>query len=143
MTSYSTLAPVAAGVFVVLNVAALTALAPGGVGDDVAQGTGYPFVLVEVHETPQFALGTKPGTSGAVYEVDLRAHVFTQSEGFSEAAAVMGKVIELLTATPPAVTGYASWAIFHDDTINAGDQLVAGVKVKELVALFRLYVGLA
>jgi hypothetical protein len=53
----------------------------------------------------------------------------------------MNAVIGAL-ATAPTVTGYSSWAIFHDDTINLGDQLVAGVKVKELVARFRLFVEL-
>ena len=141
MTSYSALSPVSAGLYTVLNVAALTALAPGGVGDDIAQGTGYPFVLFEVHERRAGGFGTKPGL-GTLPEIDLRVHVFSQFEGYSEAQAVMGKVIQLL-ADPPTVTGYASWAIFHDETITLGDQIVAGLKVKELVALFRLYVELS
>lgn len=149
MTSYSALAPVSAGIFALLNVAALTALAPGGVGDDVAQrcvtpdaggtDTGYPFVLFEVHESIVHAFGTKPGL-GQLPAIDLRVHVFSKFEGHSEGQAVIATVIQLLTANPPTVTGYASWAIFHDETVNLGDQIVAGVKVKELVALFRLYV---
>jgi hypothetical protein len=141
MTSYSALSPVSAGVYTVLNVGALTTLAPGGVGDDVAQGTGFPFVLFEVHEKALGGFGTKPGL-GTLPEIDLRVHVFSTFQGWSEAQAVMGKVIELLR-DPPAVTGYASWAIFHDDTIPLADQEIAGVKVKELVAIFRLYVELA
>ena len=140
MTSYSALAPVSAAIFTALNVAALLALAPGGVGDDIAQGTGYPFVLYEVHETPQGGLGTKPGSAGVVVELDLRLHVFSQFDGYSEAQAVIAKAIELL-ADPPAVSGYASVAIFHDEVITLGDQIVAGVKVKELVATARLYVA--
>ena len=139
MTSYSALSPVSAGVYTVLNVAALTALAPGGVGDDIAQGTGYPFVLFEVHESTVHAFGSKPGL-GQLPALDLRVHVFSQFEGYSEAQAVLSQAIALLTANPPTVTGYASWAIFHDETLNLGDQIVAGVKVKELVGLFRLYV---
>jgi len=140
VTSYSALSPVSAGVYAVLNVAALLALAPGGVGDDVAQGTGYPFVLVEVNETAMGGFGTKPGLK-TLPEIDLRVHVFSTYQGWSEAQAVMGTVLQLL-ADPPTVTGYSSWAIFHDDTIALADQEVAGVKVKELVALFRLYVEL-
>lgn len=139
MTSYSALSPVSAGVYTVLNVAALTALAPGGVGDDIAQGTGYPFVLVEVHAKAAGGFGTKPG-SGQLSEVDLLVHVFSQFDGLSEAQTVMDKVIQLLTAAAPAVTGYSSWAIFWDETVNLGDQIVAGLKVKELVARFRLFV---
>jgi len=141
VTSYSALSPVSAGVFAVLNVAALTALAPGGVGDDVAQGTGYPFVLVEVNEKALGGFGTKPGL-GMLPEIDLRVHVFSTYQGWSEAQAVMGKVIELLR-DPPTVTGYASWAIFHDQTMALADEEIAGMKVKELVALFRLYVELS
>jgi hypothetical protein len=138
-TSYSALAAVSAGIYTALNVAALTALAPGGVGDDVAQASGYPFVLFDVNETVQGGLGTKAGSVGVVIEVAIRLHVFSQFEGYSEAHAVVAKAIELL-ADPPAVTGFASVAIFHDETITVGDELVAGVKVKELVALCRLYV---
>jgi len=138
VSSYSALSPVSAAVYTALNVASLTALAPGGVGDDIAQGTGYPFVLYEVHETRGGGLGTKPG-QGQLPEIDLIVHVFSQFEGLSEAQSVMAQVIHLL-ADPPTVTGYGSWAIFHDETINLGDQIVAGLKVKELVARFRLYV---
>lgn len=141
MTSYSALSPVSVGVYTALNVAAVTNLATGGVGDDIAQGTGYPFVLFEVHERPIGGFGTKPGTVGQLPVVDLLVHVFSQFQGLSEAQGVMNQVIGALT-TAPTVSGYSSWAIFHDETINLGDQTVAGVKVKELVARFRLYVEL-
>ncbi len=138
MTSYSALSPVSAAVYTALNVAALTSLAPGGVSDDIAQLTGYPFVLFEVHEKALGGFGTKPGL-GQLPEIDLRVHVFSTFQGYSEAQAVMGQVIALL-ADPPTVTGYRSWAIFHDQTITLSDQEIAGRKVKELVGLFRLYV---
>ena len=141
MTSYSALSPVSAGIYTVLNVAALTALAPGGVCDDVAQSTGYPFVLYAVHEERFGGFGTKPGTK-QLPQIDLLVHVFSQFQGYSEAQGVMGKVMELLK-DPPAVSGYGSWAIFHDETTNLGDQIIAGLKVKELVARFRLFVELA
>lgn len=142
MTSYSALAPVSAGIYTALNVAAVTDLATGGVGDDIAQGTGYPFVLYEVHETPIAHMGSQAGRSGQLPQIDLVVHVFSTFQGLSEAQAVMNAVIGALV-TPPTVTGYSSWAIFHDDTINLGDQIVAGVKVKELVARFRLFVELS
>ncbi len=140
MTSYSALSPVSVGVFTALNVSAVTTLATGGVGDDIAQGTGYPFVLYEVHETAAGGFGTKPGLR-QLPQIDLIVHVFSQYEGSSEAQAVMNAVIGAL-ATPPTVSGYGSWAIFHDETINLGDQIVSGLKVKELVARFRLFVEL-
>lgn len=138
MTVYSALSPVSAAVYTALNVSALTALAPGGVGDDVAQGTGYPFVLYDVAETPLHGLGTKPGT-GRTLEMSLRLHVYTQYDGMSQAQAVMAKAIQLL-ADAPAVTGFGSWAIFHDETVPVGAEVIAGVPVNELVANLRLYV---
>lgn len=139
--TYSALDAVSLGVFAALNIPAVIALAPGGIGDDIAQGTGYPFVLYEVHEKPVMHMGSQPGRSGQLPQIDLIAHVFSQYAGMSEAQAVMNQVIAAL-ATPPALTGYSSWAIFHDETINLGDQVVAGLKVKELVGKFRLFVEL-
>jgi hypothetical protein len=137
--SYSALAPVSAALYGALNVAALTALAPGGVCDDVAQSTGFPFVLYEVTETPRPAFGTQPGIAGASTVVDLRVHVFSQYQGLQEAQGILAKVVELLEQ-PVAVTGFSSWAIFYDGAIPVGDELVAGVKCKELVGNFRLEV---
>lgn len=147
MPSYSALSPVSAGVYTALNVAAVTNLATGGVGDDLGQrvpatdGSFATFVLFEVHETPIGGFGTKAGVTGQLPEIDLLVHVFAQFDGMSTVQAAMNQVIAALVS-PPTVSGYASWAIFHDETLNLGDQLVAGLKVKELVARFRLYVEL-
>jgi hypothetical protein len=138
MPSYSALSPVSAAIYSALNVAALLALAPGGVGDDVAQGTGFPFVLFDVSETPIGQMGGKPGT-GRTLAIDLRLHVFTQYVGMNKAQAIAAKCIQLL-ASPPAVSGFDSWAIFHDDTVPVGRELIAGVEVNELVVNMRLYV---
>jgi hypothetical protein len=140
VTVYSALAPASVGLYTLLNVAALLALAPGGVGDDIAQGTGYPYVLYEVDEDDKGGLGSKSGTVGSVFELDVLVHVFSQYGGLVEAQGVLAKVIELLK-DPPAVTGWKSWAIFrHGPSINLGDQIVAGLKVKELTQRFRLFV---
>lgn len=137
--SYSALAPVSLAVFTALNVAAVTDLAPGGVWQVVPQNTGYPFVLFAVSEAQQLGgFGTKPGV-GQLPEIDLRVHVFSQQDNLSEAQAIIDVVLALL-ADPPTVTGYGSWAIFHDSTIDLGDQVVANVTVHEIVAQFRLYV---
>jgi hypothetical protein len=138
MTVYSALSPVSAAIYAALNVAGMLALAPGGVGDDIAQGTGYPFVLYEVSETPMHGYGTKPGT-GRTLEMAIRLYVFSQYDGLSQAQAVMAKAIQLL-ADAPAVAGYGSWAIFHDETIPVGSELIAGVRVNEIAANLRLYV---
>jgi hypothetical protein len=76
------LGPVSVGVFALLNVAALTALAPGGVCDDAAQGTTFPFVFYEVSERDIRGFGT-----GGLPEVELRVHAFTQYGGLKIAQA--------------------------------------------------------
>jgi hypothetical protein len=139
MPSYTPLSPVSAAIFAALNVAAVTSLAPGGVADDIAQASAFPFVLYTVSEAQQLGgFGTKPG-AGALPEIEVQIHVFSEYGGFAEAQAVMAQVLKLL-ADPPAVAGYSSWAIFHDSTTPFSDQIVGGVKVKELVAMLRLYV---
>ena len=139
MSTFTPLSPISVAFYTALNVAGLTALAPGGVHDDVPQNTTYPYVLFEVSEDQQLGgFGTLQGTK-ALPEIGWRVHIFTQGEGYKTAQAIAAKVLQLL-ATPPAVTGYGSWAIFHDTTIPLGDELVAGVRVKELVVTGRLYV---
>lgn len=137
--SYSPLGAVSVGVYAALNVSAVTTLATGGVFDDVPQQVEFPFVLFEVAEAAQWGgFGTKAGVD-ALPEIDLRVHVYSQYQGFKEAQAVMVQVIKALVPTP-TVSGYSSWAIFHDETTAFGDEVVAGQKCKELVARFRLYV---
>lgn len=140
MSSYSALSPVSAAVYAALNVPALTAMVPGGVSDVIPQNTPYPLVLFEVSEPRQLGgFGTKPG-HGQLPEIDLRVHVYSQQQNLSEAQAILDVAISLL-ADPPAVAGgYGSWGIFHDSTIDLGDQVVANVTVHEIVAMFRLYV---
>jgi hypothetical protein len=141
MASFCPLSPVADAVYALFLLdAQLTALAPGGVQTDVPADPVYPFVWFEVSEPDQHGgFGTKPG-HGALPEVTLRVHVF-QSDGgtMRDAEAVIARAIALL-ADPPVVEGYASCAIFHDQTIPLPDEELNGVKVKELVAQFRFYV---
>jgi hypothetical protein len=140
--SYSSLDAVSAAVYTTLNVASLLALAPGGVGDAIEQLTARPCVLYAVSERVQagFGAGNKAGAGGRTLEVDLRLHVFSEYVGFYEAQSVMSECIRLL-ADPPTVAGYGSWAIYHDETIPLGREIVAGVVVNELVANMRLYVS--
>lgn len=138
--AYLSLAAVSAAIYSTLNVAALTAIAPGGVRDFAPPvASAYPWVMFTVSEETQVGgFGTKPGTH-AFPQVRVRVNVFSTYSGFSEAQTVMSKVIELL-ADPPAVTGYSAWAIFHDSTTPLSGQVVGGVVVNEMVSDFRLYV---
>ena len=139
MAGYSSLAAVGTAVLGALNVPAYLALSPGGVRDDIAQSTGYPVTLYTLSERVVGGIGSGPGTARTL-EVDIRVHVFTQHGGWARAHVVMAKAIELLKS-PPAVTGFGSWAIFHDDTVQLQSQVVAGVLVNELVSNWRLYVS--
>lgn len=139
--AFCSLANVAEAVYgVLISDGPLAALAPGGVFGDVPQSPTFPFVWFEVAEDHQVGgLGTKPGR-GMLPEIDLRVHVFQGDYGtMRDAEAVMARAIELL-ADPPVVSGYGSWAIFHDATIPLPSEELNGVKVYELVARFRLYV---
>jgi hypothetical protein len=138
--SYSALDAVSAAIYTTLNVAGLTALAPGGVGDVLEQGTTFPAVLYVVSERVLGGMGSRPGTGKRTLECDLRLHVFSTYTGMKECQEVMAKCIELLV-TAPAVTGYGSWAIFHDETIPLAGEIVGGRVVNELVANCRLYVS--
>jgi hypothetical protein len=140
MPSYSCLSPVSAAVHTALNVAAVLALAPGGVGDAIEQLSGYPCVLYAVQDRVVGGFGSRPGSGQRTLTVDLRLHVFSTYRGWWECQQIMAACLELL-ATAPAVTGYGSWAIFHDETIPLAGEMVAGQRVNELVANCRVYVS--
>ena len=130
------LSPVSAAVYTVLNVAALTTLAPGGVRDYVPQKPTFPLVWFELQEEERRGLGT-----GGLPEVDLRVHCYSQALGGAEGQAVMQQVIELLKDQALIVPGYTQGGrVFYDRTVPLADELVNGVPVRELVAMFRIFV---
>lgn len=139
MSQFLALEPVSAAIYGALNVAALTALATGGVTDDPQQGQAFPFVSYELIEEAELGgFGSRSGTD-TLPLIELRVHVFTQTPGWTAANAIMAKVKDLLK-TAPTVSGYASCAIFHDRTVPLPDEQIAGKKCKELVGFFRLFV---
>lgn len=133
---YLALSPVSVAVYAALNVAGLTALAPGGVYADVPQPPVFPFVLFEVQERDVRGFGT-----GSLPEVALRVHAFSTYEGPYEAQTIIAKVIELLKDVALTVTGYAQCGrVFYDETVALPNEEINGVKCYELVAQFRIYV---
>jgi hypothetical protein len=131
----SLLSPASVAVYAALNVASLQALAPGGIYDDVPQAPTYPFVWYEVRERDVRGFGT-----GALPEVELRVHAFSTYQGMREAQLIVDKVIELLRDASLSMTGYEqAGRVFYDDTVALTDEDVNGVKVKELVASFRIF----
>lgn len=138
--SYLALGPVGEALFAVLQDATLLALLgdTGPVGD-IPEDPTYPFLWYEVQETQQHGgFGTKPGV-GQLPELDVRLHAFSDYGGGLKLQGILQRAIQLL-ADAPAVAGYSSWAIFYDRTVPAQDAELNGVKVKEAVAFFRLFV---
>lgn len=128
--------PVTAALYTVLNVVAVTNLAPGGVSDDPAQGTAFPFVWLELNER-------QVGGLGVTYlpEIELRVHIFSNST-LQVAHQVGSAVLTLLKdAAALTVTGFTqAGRVVYEDTMPLTDQLLNGVKVHELVLRFRIWV---
>lgn len=139
MSVSSALGPVSVAVYAALSVAGVTALVGTRIYDDVPQGVSFPFVLYEVQETFSGGLGTKPGDTRGMWDIDLRVHVFSTYAGFKEAQAILAACVTALVS-PVAVTGLTMHAIFHDAAVPLGDEIINGVKCKELVQLGRIYV---
>ncbi len=130
------LGPVAVAVYAALNVAGLTALATGGIYDDVPQAPSYPFVWFELFEQEARGFGT-----GGLPEVTVRVHAFSTYAGTKEAQSITKKAIELLKDQTLTVVGYTFCGrVFYDETTPVLDEELNGVKVREQVANFRLYV---
>jgi hypothetical protein len=131
------LSPVAEALYAKLNAAPLTALVGGRIYDDIPQNPTYPFVWIEMFgEQDRRGLGT-----GALPEVDVRVHVFSTATGSKEAQAVMAAVISLLKDQALTITGYTqAGQVFCDETMAFPHEVIAGVKVREIASVFRVYV---
>ena len=139
MSTYLALDAVSVAIYTALNVAGLTALAPGGVHDQVPQSVTFPYVQFSVAEADQAGgFGTRDGI-GHLPRVELRVSALTQYGGKTIAHGILAKVHELL-ATPPAVTGHGAWAIFRRETVPVDESWIAGVQVNEVVSIFDLFV---
>lgn len=131
------LSPVSVGVYTALNVAGLTALVSSRIYDDLPQAPSYPCVWYEVQEENQHGYGT----SGDVPQISLLVHVFSTYAGMAEAQTIAQKVIELLKHQAISVSGYTqAGRVFYDETVSLPEEEIEGVKVRELVARFRIYV---
>jgi hypothetical protein len=140
----SALAPVSAAVFAALNVAALLALAPGGVSDAIPQPATYPLVFFEVSTSKQLGgFGTYPGHKD-VPECELRIHVFSAQPNVSEAQGIVNAALGLIYVPGAlSVAGYtvcANQPMTDVQILNLGDQVIANVVVHEEVAIVRLIV---
>lgn len=137
--AYSALGPVSQAVFAQLQDATLAAALPGGWHDDVVQSATYPVGWYEVHARDYRGLG-----SGELVEVDLRTHIFSKDATMAAAQEANRLTIGRLKDQAVTVTGYAQGGlIFWDETIQFPDAELNGVKVHEIVSLFRIYLEVA
>lgn len=127
--------PVAEAVYAKLNVSTLTSLAT--VTDDPKQALSFPFVWPEIFgERDLRGFGT-----GALPEIELRVHIFSTYEGARQGQTIAAEVVRLLKDQDLVVAGWRqAGQICYDDLIALPDELINGVKCREWVARFRIYV---
>jgi hypothetical protein len=129
------LSPASVAVYAALNVTSLTALATGGIYDDLPQGVSFPCVLYEVDERETRGFG-----AGGLPEITLRVHVFSVYGGLKEAQDIAKEAIRLLKDQALTIAGYTQCGrVFYDETTALPDEEINGVKCHELVAQFRIY----
>lgn len=141
---YSALEAVSAAVFARLNVAAMKSAYPtgagatGGVTDNPLAGT-FPFLWYEVREDPASHRGLGVGPS--LLRVELRLHAFCQYPGMREAQRIIAGAAALLM--PPAalltVSGFSHRSVLDYDAVPLANEELNGVKVRELVKDFALF----
>jgi hypothetical protein len=137
LVTFSAASAVSVAVFALLQDATLLAALPGGWHDDVPQQPTYPFGLYEIAgERDERGLGT-----GGLPALELRTHIYSQFGGMAEAQAANRLTIAALKDAALTVVGYQQCGlVFYDETVLLRDELVNGVKVHELVSMFRIYV---
>lgn len=130
------LSPVSVGLYTLLNVAGLTALATGGIYDTVPGRVTFPFIFYAVDEVDVRGFGTS-----GLPEVRIRVHAYDTAEKHGPVQAMLAKAIELLKDKALTVSGYTMCGhIFYDQTTSLPDELINGIACHELVAEFRAYV---
>ena len=132
--AYRLLDVLSAAIFTALDVPALTALATGGISDDPAQATAFPYVVYELGKRNLGGLGTSE-----LAEADLRVRAFTKGPGLKSVQAIDATVQELLTNQALTMTGYTqAGRVFYDDTILVPVSEINGEKVHEVISTFRI-----
>lgn len=142
MIAASPLSAIATALYAALTVDDLLALAPGGVHDDVPQAPTFPFVLFDLQATFTGGLGTTWSRGNGCWELPLRIHIYSQYEGWQEAQGILAAIVTLIDDGLSA-GDYTVSATFNDDAVQLPDQLIAGVKCKELVLNGRIYTEVA
>lgn len=123
-------------VFGLLQDATLQAAIGGRLYDDIPEDTPRPLVLLEIaSEIDRRGLGT-----GGLPELELRTHVFSDLGSMAEAQAINLMVVALLKDAAIALTGYTqAGLIVYRETVTLRSELLADVKVHEVVSIFTVW----
>lgn len=128
---------VSTGIASLINVAGLTSLVSTRIYDDIPQAPTFPFVWYEVNEQQD----DRGFGAGGLPLVEVRVHAFSQYEGAREAQQIIHAVIGLLKDQALTASGYTqAGRIEYRRTVLLPDELIQGVKCRELVAFFELWV---
>ena len=132
----SAMEPVAEAIYGLLNVSGMTALATGGIYDDVPQDTDFPVVWYTVRESDI------PGTFGQVFfACRVGVHVFSQYQGSQQAQTIINKAVELLRNQTPSMSNFTALELIHWSSTGLPDEDINGVKTKHLMAEFQVVVS--
>ena len=125
MPQQSAIEAVLTAVYAALNVAAMTALATGGVHNGLPATVSYPFVRIgDCTETREDCMG-QPGK-----DVLVRVHVFAQGRTDLAVSRILSKVNELLHYATFAVTGHTLVSSQFQQSFPAGTENINGVEVR-------------
>lgn len=141
----SAIAPIRAALMAVLNVSALTAAPPTGVGcpvyDFIAQeGRAYPYAVLQSPTENRLDTFSRAGHS-----TTFQVHIFASTddvEGSGQAEAILAKVFELTNYAPLNLSGSGFDLIFcrPEDAADLGDEDYDGVVVKHYLQTVRVEV---
>ena len=129
--------PIAAlldGVFAAVNVPSATALATGGIYNDLPPNPTYPCVRLWARGKP---VGPIAGSS--VWEADVEIWIYSLYSGDVEALAlaeVIGGLLHYQTLTTP---GWNTVLVAWEDLFSAADEDLEGQPLKAWVLSFRVH----
>jgi len=112
---------------------ALTALATGGIYNNVPQGTDYPYVEVT---SPTDRREDTYGRFGAALLVDVKA--ISQSQGDQEAARIQDQCVRALNFQPLATTTHTTLGITWESSDRFAE-IVNGIRTRYHVGTFRVW----
>ena len=116
--------------------AAFDAAVESRIFSDIPEDTPRPCVLYEIaDEVDRRGFGT-----GGLPEMELRTHVFTDSENVFEGQALNLQIVALLKDKALTATGYTqAGLVVYRRSLPLRDEVLHGVKVHEIISVFTIW----